>query len=82
MEGQPSLASLFPRLAGKTVHLVPCLLTGGHHLAQDLTRWQQQLEEMGCTVLCHREPLAHAPQIGAMFVGHLQTILQEESSCE
>ena len=74
MEGAPSLDSILPELAGQQLHLAPFLLTSGYHTGKDLTLWQRRLEEVGCSVTVHTQSLAYCPQIGEIFVRHLQTV--------
>ena len=72
MDGQPSLETVLPHIAGQPVHLAPFLLTSGYHTEKDLTLWQHRMEAAGCTVTLHPQSLAHCPQIGRIFVRHLK----------
>lgn len=75
LEGSPALDALLPQLAGQAVHLAPFLLTAGIHTSRDLTAWQSKLESAGCSVTLHPEPLAHCPDIPAIFADHLRNTL-------
>lgn len=79
LEGQPSLDSILPQLAGRTLHLAPFLLTAGTHTERDLAAWQHRLEAAGCAVTLHQTPLAHCPEIRAILVRHLQAAAGSEA---